>query len=160
MGAFFAASLAAKREDIHKLVIIAGGCPVSEIVSRTWFFPLLKIRAWRKRHYAVTNEKDYSRRLERAVKTEPGKRLAPRPTRDDLMIVGSRDWIMPTRNQLRLAQQLRNPKIIKVSGGHFKTIVYANTFLVSRIVEHVEDGSMINLSTKTASAAPATISST
>lgn len=135
MGALFGA-MAASHADVDRTALIVAGDSCAEIAARSRHPRLRALKRTRCRREALDDE-GYLRRLRQSFTVDIDAAVGPRPGRRDLVIIGQRDQIVPTRNQWRLARLLRPEGVLRVPHGHLLTIVFAQLFLAGRLVRHL-----------------------
>lgn len=136
MGALFAGMLA-NETLVDRAVFIAGGLPVSEVAARSLHPRLLTIRHWRRKNCGIKDQETHRRKLRESIEKVLDETRAPRVGRKDLVVMGSRDLIIPTDTQHALARKLGSPDVIRISGGHLMTILMSEIWYADHLCTHL-----------------------
>lgn len=133
VGAIHVANAVRKISRLDAAFYIVGGTPASEVLANSDQDILVKARKKRFDKNGYTNIDDYIQALGRSLsfdslhsKANPSVRIG--------MVVASSDTTVPTKNQLKLQNEMAPEHIIKIDGNHLYAILTTWIFRKKEIV--------------------------
>lgn len=134
VGGIFAAVAASKFQRIDRVLSVAGGSPIPELIVHSDYKTIKELREKRFEKFGFENKAEYLRELNSRFKLNP--HTMPHRFMDKKLgqVILLRDKSVPTLSQKKL-QQLWEPTFLRtIDAGHFFGIVKAWWFFSDEIV--------------------------
>jgi pimeloyl-ACP methyl ester carboxylesterase len=123
VGGLFAAIIASEFDRPERVLVIAGGAPIPQIVANSDEKTLSRVREQRFEKYGFKNRDEYANALAQKFSLDPLDLSQGFQSKKLGLIIMTEDTTVPTEYQLRLKDHWPNSSVLKVENDHFWGIV-------------------------------------
>jgi hypothetical protein len=130
VGALFSISALARIPQVTKAALVVGGVPFTEIIATSDTEHMNYLREQRKLKFGISSQEDYISRLNAVFEWNDLDKLNGNILVDKkiLLVIGTMDQGVPTKNQLQLQERFPMAKVIRHDSDHMGTIVKSFLF--------------------------------
>lgn len=123
VGGLFAAIIASEFDRPDRVLVIAGGAPISEIIAHSDEKTLTRVRNERYKKYGFQNRDEYAKALSEQFYLDPLKLSDGYQSKKIGLVIMTEDSTVPTVYQKRLQDHWTNSSVLKIEKDHFWGIV-------------------------------------